>query len=48
MVAAAMMAAVLDVDAFYVDGSPLPGSEHFLPGSEHLEKLPNPRTLLNF
>ena len=46
--AAAMMAAVLDVDAFYVDGSPLPGSEHFLPGSEHLEKLPNPRTLLNF
>ena len=41
--AAAMIAAVLDIDIYYVESRYLPLYRRPLPGSERLERLPNPR-----
>lgn len=41
--AAAMIAAVLDMDIYYVKSRYLPLYRRPLPGSERLERLPNPR-----
>lgn len=41
--AAAMIAAVFDMDIYYVESRYLPLYRRPLPGSERLERLPNPR-----
>lgn len=43
---AAMMAAVLDADIYYVESQYLPVYRRPLPGSEYLKALSNPRKLL--